>query len=48
MVFVQNQLNPRVKELLGHIIPPLLEMYETEDNKYVSDFLFPSHPTALV
>ncbi|KAI0372648.1 ARM repeat-containing protein [Pilatotrama ljubarskyi] len=28
-------LNPRVKELIGHIIPPLLEMYESEDNKKV-------------
>ena len=28
-------LNPRVKELVGHILPPLLEMYESEDNKSV-------------
>ncbi|KAI0351891.1 ARM repeat-containing protein [Trametes cingulata] len=28
-------LDPRVKELIGHIIPPLLEMYESEDNKKV-------------
>ncbi|KAI0774802.1 ARM repeat-containing protein [Trametes elegans] len=28
-------LNPRVKELIGHIVPPLLEMYESEDNKKV-------------
>lgn len=26
-------LEPRVKELIEHIIPPLLELYETEDNK---------------
>ena len=44
--YSQNQLNPRVKELLGHIIPPLLEMYETEDNKYVPGFLFPFYPAA--
>ncbi|KAI0628226.1 ARM repeat-containing protein [Trametes polyzona] len=28
-------LDQRVKELIGHIIPPLLEMYESEDNKKV-------------
>ncbi|KAL7280928.1 hypothetical protein ACG7TL_005876 [Trametes sanguinea] len=28
-------LDPRVKELIGHIVPPLLEMYESEDNKKV-------------
>lgn len=26
-------LDPRVKELIGHILPPLLDMYESEDNK---------------
>lgn len=30
---VAHPLEPRVKELIGHIIPPLLELYETEDNK---------------
>ncbi len=34
-------LDQRVKELITHIIPPLLEMYESEDNKYVSSS-FPS------
>ncbi|KAI0085836.1 ARM repeat-containing protein [Irpex rosettiformis] len=28
-------LEPRVKELIDHIVPPLLELYETEDNKKV-------------
>ncbi|THU97754.1 ARM repeat-containing protein [Dendrothele bispora CBS 962.96] len=28
-------LNPTVKDLIGHVLPPLLEMYETEDNKSV-------------
>ena len=32
---VQIPLEPRVKELIGHVLPPLLDMYETEDNKYV-------------
>ncbi|EIW79292.1 ARM repeat-containing protein [Coniophora puteana RWD-64-598 SS2] len=32
---VQVPLSPNVKELVGHIIRPLLEMYETEDNKSV-------------
>ncbi len=26
-------LDPRVKELVGHVLPPLLEMYDSEDNK---------------
>ena len=26
-------LDPRVKELIGHVFPALLKMYETEDNK---------------
>ena len=33
-------LDPRVKELVNHVVPQLIDMYETEDNKYVS--LFPS------
>ena len=28
-------LEPRVKQLVSHIVPQLIEMYETEDNKYV-------------
>ena len=30
---VQVPLDPRVKELINHVLPALLEMYETEDNK---------------
>lgn len=26
-------LNPQVRELINHALTPLLEMYETEDNK---------------
>ena len=26
-------LDERVKQLVGHVLPPLLDMYETEDNK---------------
>lgn len=33
-------LNSRVKDLVNHIVPQLLEMYETEDNKYVQFCLF--------
>ncbi|KAF7790180.1 hypothetical protein EIP86_001132 [Pleurotus ostreatoroseus] len=32
---VQVPLDPRVKELINHVLPALLEMYETEDNKKV-------------
>ncbi|KAH9941479.1 ARM repeat-containing protein [Amylocystis lapponica] len=32
---VQVPLQPRVTELIGHIFPALLEMYESEDNKKV-------------
>ncbi|KAG6866559.1 hypothetical protein C0991_002044 [Blastosporella zonata] len=32
-------LSPSVKELVGHILIPLLEMYETEDNKSVASSL---------
>ncbi|TCD64614.1 hypothetical protein EIP91_003848 [Steccherinum ochraceum] len=28
-------LDPRVKELVGHVLQPLLDMYESEDNKKV-------------
>ncbi len=28
-------LHQNVKDLIGHILPPLLEMYESEDDKYV-------------
>jgi len=31
----EHPLDHHVKELISHILPPLLEMYETEDNKYV-------------
>lgn len=36
-------LSPSVKELIDHTLVPLLEMYETEDNKLVTFifFLFP-------
>ncbi|KAI0782615.1 ARM repeat-containing protein [Abortiporus biennis] len=34
-VNVAVPLDPRVKELIGHIVPQLLEMYESEDNKKV-------------
>ena len=37
-------LDPRVKELVNHVVPQLIDMYETEDNKYV--LLFPS-PSAV-
>lgn len=30
---VQIPLDTRVKELINHVLPALLEMYETEDNK---------------
>lgn len=30
-----SPLSPSVKELIGHTLIPLLEMYETEDNKLV-------------
>lgn len=33
-------LSPSVKELIGHTLIPLLEMYETEDNKLVFHRLF--------
>jgi hypothetical protein len=33
-------LSPSVKELIGHTLIPLLEMYETEDNKLVGPFSF--------
>lgn len=26
-------LDDRVKQLVGHVLPPLLDMYESEDNK---------------
>ncbi|KAG6891210.1 hypothetical protein C0995_008462 [Termitomyces sp. Mi166 len=32
-------LSPSVKELVGHVLIPLLEMYETEDNKSVASSL---------
>ncbi|OBZ65245.1 putative importin subunit beta-4 [Grifola frondosa] len=32
---VPNPLDPRVKELVGHVMPALVEMYESEDNKKV-------------
>ncbi|KIM83108.1 hypothetical protein PILCRDRAFT_450443 [Piloderma croceum F 1598] len=32
---VQVPLNPTVKELVTHSLPPLLELYESEDNKSV-------------
>ncbi|KAL4066077.1 ARM repeat-containing protein [Scleroderma citrinum] len=32
---VTVQLQPLVKELVGHVLPPLIEMYDTEDNKSV-------------
>ena len=28
-----DYVDPRVKELIHHILPPLIEMYESEDNK---------------
>jgi hypothetical protein len=31
--FQQVPLNPTVKELVAHCLPPLLELYESEDNK---------------
>ncbi|KAI6167404.1 ARM repeat-containing protein [Pisolithus thermaeus] len=34
-VTVTVPLQPLVKELVGHILPPLMDMYETEDNKPV-------------
>ena len=30
---VQIPLDTRVKDLIGHVLPALLDMYETEDNK---------------
>ncbi|KAG6857456.1 hypothetical protein H0H87_003523 [Tephrocybe sp. NHM501043] len=36
---VTTPLSPRVKELVGHTLIPLLEMYETEDNKSVASSL---------
>ena len=35
-------LEPRVKQLVSHIVSQLFEMYETEDNKYVSFLCRPS------
>ncbi|EGN95021.1 hypothetical protein SERLA73DRAFT_77038 [Serpula lacrymans var. lacrymans S7.3] len=32
---VQTPISSSVKELIGHSLPPLLEMYESEDNKSV-------------
>ncbi|KAG6334826.1 hypothetical protein ID866_4263 [Astraeus odoratus] len=32
---VATPLEQNLKELVGHVLPPLLEMYETEDNKQV-------------
>ncbi|KAM6496954.1 ARM repeat-containing protein [Amanita muscaria] len=32
---VAQPLDPNVKELIGHSLPPLFDMYETEDNKTV-------------
>ena len=38
-------LDSRVLELINHIVPPLLEMYETEDNKCVFFFCLDAlHP----
>lgn len=37
-------LSSSVKELIGHTLNPLLEMYETEDDKLVLRFL--PHPTS--
>ncbi len=30
---LQQPLDPNVKELIGHSLVPLLDMYEAEDNK---------------
>ena len=35
-------LDQQVKDLIEHILPPMFEMYETEDNKYVSFLCRPS------
>ncbi|KAI6149260.1 ARM repeat-containing protein [Pisolithus tinctorius] len=34
-VAVTVPLQPLVKELVGHVLPPLMDMYDTEDNKSV-------------
>lgn len=37
--FKQIPLSSSVKELIGHSLPPLLEMYESEDNKLVTSII---------
>ena len=42
-------LDQTVKSLIGHVLPPLFDLFETEDNKLVDLFYFPSgHSRRLV